>query len=191
MAENKLLINEEQRTIYLYGEINEAIASELNFYIINTNLEDDECEKQMKNYERTPIILHINSVGGAVRDMWSMIDTIEISKTPIHTFCTGYAYSAGMTLFLSGHQRFATRHAKFMYHTLSGCSHGTYEDISETTKELELTQNEIEEYVLSKTKITKDQLENVRKYKQDWYIRGTDVETLGITTVSENEVETN
>jgi ATP-dependent Clp protease protease subunit len=88
------------------------------FNLLQLIKDDDTNENIQKEYKRKPIQIYINSYGGYVNDMWSIIDIILNSKTPIHTYCTGYAQSAAFELFLSGHRRYMTKHAKLMYHQI-------------------------------------------------------------------------
>ena len=145
--------------------------------------EDDEKDKKEKDYERKPINIYINSGGGSIYDMWALIDIIENSKTPIHTYCTGHAMSAGFLILLAGHKRYISKNAILLYHQLSGWIKGKYADMIDDMKERERNQEDIENYVISKTNITKDTLEKIRKEKTDWFIHSEDVESLGIAKV--------
>ena len=97
--------------------------------------------------------------------MWALIDIIENSKTPIYTYCTGYAMSAGFNIFLAGHKRYATKHATFLYHQFSGWRSGKYQDLVEDREEMDCIQNTIEQYVIAKTKFTKKQIIESKKYR--------------------------
>ena len=81
----------------------------LCFNLLYVLQEDNEKDQKQKNYKREPIKLYINSNGGAIDDMWSLIDIMLNSKTPIYTYCTGYAMSAGFLIFLAGSKRFMTK----------------------------------------------------------------------------------
>ena len=74
------------RNIYLHEDINSPAIRRVNQELLAIIEEDDNNDKEKKEYERQPIKLFINSYGGNVDDMWSLIDIIENSKTPIHTY---------------------------------------------------------------------------------------------------------
>lgn len=112
--------------------------------------------------------------------MWVLIDIIEKSKTPIYTYCTGYAMSSGFKIFLAGHKRFATRHATFMFHQMSSIEFGKYQDLVEARKELDFTNKQIEQYVMERTNISQDYIDNIRNTKQDVYIHSDEVLKLSI-----------
>ena len=89
------------------------------WYLLYQIQEDDEKDEKEKDYNREPIKLYINSYGGSIYDMWGLIDVILNSKTPIYTYCTGYAMSAAFKIFLAGHKRYCYKHSIFMYHQMS------------------------------------------------------------------------
>lgn len=182
MAERQanVMYDIENRTLYLFDEINELTVAALFANIMAIVSADDIAETEMRNYVRQPIKLFINSHGGNLCDMWALVDMMLTSATPIETYCTGYAESAGLKIFLAGGRRYVTPHATLMYHQLSSWAHGTYQDIVENQKELEWHQDAIEEYVLKRTRIKHSKLKEVRERKQDWIIHASEAVKLGI-----------
>ena len=90
--------NTDNRTFYLSDDVDNESIGKLMWYLLYQIREDDE-----KDEKGEPIKLYINSYGGSVYDMWGLIDVILNSKTPIYTYCTGYAMSAAFKIFLAGH----------------------------------------------------------------------------------------
>lgn len=58
-------------------------------------------------------------------------------------------------------------------------SNGTYQDVVENMEQMTYLQNMIEEFVSSKTKMTKDELKRIRENKIDYYIHPEDAVKLG------------
>lgn len=172
--------NQEKRIYYLSDDVDNQSIGVLTYSILSAIAEDDEKDSKEKNYKREPIKLYINSYGGSVGDMWGLVDVILNSKTSIHTYCTGYAMSAGFKIFLAGHKRFCYKHSVFLYHQLSTRMSGKYLDVKQEMEETDRTQKDIEEYVLSRTKITKEKLDEIRNQKKDFYIHSEDAFTYGI-----------
>jgi len=170
----------ENRLIYLAGEINSTTTSETCKQILELLERDNISENKEKNFTRKPIKLFIQSRGGNVRDMWSLIDIILTSKTPIHTYCTGYAHSAGLYIFIAGHKRFLTQHAEVMYHQISSGSWGSLKDMEEDMYYCQECQRELEEYMILQTKIKERDLLEVKNSKYDWYIKAEEAVELGI-----------
>ena len=114
--------------------------------------------------------------------MWSLVDIMLQSKTPIYTYCTGYAMSAAFMIFLAGHKRIVTTHSTLMYHQLSQYISGKYQDMVENQKETDWVQKASEDFVFDRTKITRKALKENREKKQDWIFHSEDALKYGIAT---------
>lgn len=86
-------------------------------------------ERLMRQFEDSPyrpIIIHINSYGGEVDALFSMLDTMDAIRAmapPEFKFLTvtmGKAQSAGAALLSYGDYRFATPHSRIMIHQVVG-----------------------------------------------------------------------
>jgi len=181
-SKDNVLINTDKRIFYLSDDIDNSTIAQLNFNILYILDEDARNEKEKCNYERKPIRIYINSDGGNVYDMWSLIDIMLNSKTPIYTYCTGYALSAAFNIFLAGTKRFVSEHATLMYHQISCWRSGKYQDIVEDRTEIDLIQNNIENYIKSRCKITSKMLSENRLHKKNWYIHAYEATELDVAT---------
>lgn len=180
MKKDNIYCNTDKRLFFISDEIDNETMGYICFNLLYLIQSDDENEEKTKNFIREPIKIHINSHGGSVYDMWSLITIMLNSKTPIHTYCTGYAMSAGFNIFLAGGKRFAGKNATFVYHQLSNRHGGKYLDIVQGMDEDTRIQNDIEKFVLSRTKIKKERIDEVREKKIDWYIHSEDFVRLGL-----------
>lgn len=177
---DKVKVNVENRIIVLSDDITEESVSVVSDAILGMLSEDSANRTVLHTYKERPIKLIINSFGGSIYDAMQLIDIIENSTTPIKTFCFGKAMSAGFLIFLAGHYRYMSKNATLMYHQVSQYVGGTCTQIEEDVEELGYTQDKIEKYVLSKSKISKKKLEEIKKYKQDWYIHSEEALKLGV-----------
>ena len=177
---SNIFINSNKRLFCLSDDIDNESIGNMCFNLLQLIQEDDEKDKKEKNYTREPIKIYVNSFGGSVYDMWALIDIMINSKSPIYTYCTGYAMSAAFNIFLAGHKRFATKHSTFLYHQLSFWKEGKYQDMVENQAEMNYLQNEIEIYVKNRTKISNKKLLEVKNKKLDWYIHCDEALKLGI-----------
>lgn len=157
------------RLYYLYGEADTKNCAEIACNILCINREDDEAALDQKSYVRKPIHIFINSRGGNVMDMWSLIDLIESSATPVYTYCNGYAMSAAFQIFLAGHKRFMTPNATLMYHQIYCWRKGKYQDLVEEREHMDYLNSQIEQYIMSKTVLSEEELTEIRKLKKDTY----------------------
>lgn len=177
---DNILVDPESRLFYLSDDIDSTSIGKMCFNLLAIIKHDDKEEEKMRGYRRDPIHVYVNSFGGEAYDMWALIDIIEKSKTPIYTYCTGYAMSAAFKIFLAGHKRFASEHATFMYHQLSGYRQGKYQDLVEDRTELDWLNAAIESYVITHTKMTREAIDDIRTKKKDTYIHAREALELGI-----------
>ena len=177
---DNIKLNTDKRLFYISDDIDNTTISVINFNLLYLLQEDDEKEAKEKDFKRTPIKIYINSNGGAIDDMWSLIDIMLHSKSPIYTYCTGYAYSAGFLIFLAGSKRFMSPHARLMFHQMSCYHNGKYKDLVEDRKEMDFLHKEIIDYVVSRTKISKNKIQTWIEKKQDKYSHYEESLQLGI-----------
>lgn len=181
MADNKdVLLNIDERLFYISNDIDNETMGKMCFNLLYLLQKDDNKEEKEKNFERKPVKIYINSYGGSVYDMWSLIDIMLNAKSPVHTYCTGYAMSAAFQIFLAGSKRFATRHSTFMYHQMSCWRSGKYQDMVEDRKQMDYMQKTIEEYVAGRTKLTKEDIADIREKKKDFFINPQEALKWGI-----------
>lgn len=172
--------NINTRTFFLSDDVDNESVEKLIWDMLYQINEDDEKDEKEKDYKRDPIKLYINSCGGAVYDMWALIDVIRNSKTPIYTYCIGYAMSAAFNIFLAGHKRYCYKHSTFMYHQIHCKRSGKYQDLVEDRVEMDNLNKLIEDYVLERTKLKKEEIADIREKKKDFYIHSDKAIEYGI-----------
>ena len=180
LAKENTYCNGDERLFYLSDDVNNSSIGQLCWSLLFQLQQDDKKEETEKNFTREPIKLYINSYGGSVYDMWALIDIILNSKTPIYTYCTGYAMSAAFNIFLAGHKRFCTLHSTFMYHQIFCMRRGKYQDLVEDREEMDCSQKMIEKYVIERTELTQADIDDIREKKKDFYIHSADALKWGI-----------
>lgn len=168
------------RTIYFSDNVDDESTGIINSNLIKLIESDNQEDEQKKDFKRKPIKFYINSNGGSVEDMWATADIIQNSKTPIYTYCTGKAYSAGFWLFISGHKRFISPHALVLIHTLSSWTEGKIQTMIEQLKYHANAEKMLEKYVVEHTKINQNKLDEVREKKIDWFLTAQECLDLGV-----------
>lgn len=175
-----VFVDSERRTIFFHDSVNPntmaLICSAMQSFITI----DDELEETQKEYERPPIHLYINSPGGSLYDMWALVDIMLMTKTPIFTYCTGYAMSAAFIIFICGDRRFITPHVTLMCHQLSSAQDGTYLDLAQGLDELTWAQANAEQLVCDFTKIAPETMKKIRSEKLDYYIHAKEALELQV-----------
>lgn len=112
--------------------------------IVTVNKFDEESAKEFRNkvaaahntgQEVIPIV--IDSYGGQVYSLMSMISTIKSSELPIATIIQGKAMSCGAILFSFGEEgrRFMDPNATLMIHDVSSGQLGKVEEVKASAKE--------------------------------------------------------
>lgn len=168
------------RTIHLYEDVSISSIKKIAEKIVSINNEDDEEASNLKEYERKPIKLYISTNGGELMDCLGLISLIRSSKTPVHGYVSGYAFSAGFFIFISCHKRFIGQYANVMYHQLSCGFWGTltaHKDNLEINNELmKILHNIVLEYTLI-------ELEDLVKHDtthKDWYFNSEKAIEYGV-----------
>ncbi len=151
---------DEQDRIYWLDTAIDDSTLELVKYIFRCNKEDEG--KSIE--ERKRILIMIDSPGGSVEVLASIIGAMKISKTPIYTCCYCTAFSAAADLLACGHKRFALPMTAMMFHAGSACYQGSQNDINKAKKFFDGMGKRVTDEVNSKTKFDAKFL---RKLKTD------------------------
>jgi ATP-dependent Clp protease protease subunit len=110
-----------------------------------------------------PILIVINSPGGAVDCGFAIWDQVKMLKSPVTTLVTGLAASMGSILSLcaSPGRRFATANARIMIHQplLSGVIKGQATDLEIQAKEMLKTRNGLVQVYVNATGKTFDEID--------------------------------
>ena len=116
-----------------------------------------KCNKEDKGKpveERKPIKVYISSPGGDVVTLWSIIQIIQYSKTPVYTVNISYAYSAAAEILVAGHKRFSLPGTQTMFHRGSNYFGGEASVVESTRKHFDKLEDKLREFLLSHTKIS-------------------------------------
>lgn len=168
------------REFILNKDIGANTVSEIINGINEVNKYDDEQSENKIKYDRKPIKLIVDSFGGEIYSGMTLVNIIDTSTTPIHTYCYGKAMSVGLIIFVVGHKRFAHPLATFMQHQLSG---GTIDNLTAMIESLEqnvILQNMLDSLLVDKSKIKQSKLMSLRQTKTDWFFTGKEALELGV-----------
>lgn len=170
------------RDIYLAGDITtqSISATQAQLWTVIKNIASQNAI--FKGSEIGHINLHILSGGGAIHDMWALIDDLMASPIPIYTYAHGLVASAALKIFLAGAVRFVYPHTTLMYHDLSAGNQGKLQDIEEWKEYLKTEQQKIEDYVKTRTFMKAKQIKEIREKKKDFYMDADTALSLGFAT---------
>lgn len=154
-------ILESERKLFLDKKIDISVMQMVRM-ILRYNMEDHDIPVE----KRQPIMIYIMSPGGDSDCMWSLIDVIMASKTPVWTVNIGCCYSAASEIFLAGSKRLMFKHSKFMYHdgyaALKDNTRRLKSQLDTIMAELDISNR----YLLARTTIPAEEL--VKHLDEDW-----------------------
>jgi ATP-dependent Clp protease protease subunit len=143
----------DERIVMLTGEFNDEMASMIVSQLLYLQSEDAEKD----------ITMYINSGGGMVTAMWSIIDTMNLIKPAVSTVCIGLAASAASLTLANGTKgkRYILPNAEVMIHQPLGGASGQASDVEIRAKRLLLTKQQGTQFMSDKTgqlfeKVSKD-----------------------------------
>lgn len=160
----------------LIGEIGYEIAVAVDSVIRFWNSVDEE--ENIPVEERKPIKVYIHSPGGYLTSTFTMIDAIEMSKTPVYTIAVGEVYSGGFFTFLAGHKKFAYPHASFLYHEGATSNGGDANKFRNFAKFYEVQLEQLRRVVLDNSSISEEEYE--KHIKDDWWLTAEEAVNYGI-----------
>lgn len=157
------------RTLFLYTDIDAEQVAKITEAILAINNYDNLQEQKLVNYQRTPIYLFINSNGGVVYDGLALVDIMTNSKTPIITIAIGKCMSMALIVFLSGHERYVSKNATFMFHSVAGGATGKLTYIQQELGEARRLNKICCDIITKKTKIKEKTLIDFVDKQSEWY----------------------
>jgi ATP-dependent Clp protease protease subunit len=162
------------RALYLSAQVDQVSMGMISTAILDINQNDEYIAKMAEihgmTYNPKPIVLHIDSYGGYVYQCFGLLSVMKNSKVPVHTIVTGCAMSCGFLIAITGHERYAYEKATFMYHQVSGGTHGKVKEVEEDLIEAKRLQKMIEDHTIANTGLTRKQLKENYDAKHDWFM---------------------
>ncbi len=133
----------DERIIMMTEPVNDTMAGIIVAQLLYLQSEDSKKD----------ITMYVNSPGGSVTSMWSIIDTMNLIKPDVSTICVGMAASAASVILANGAKgkRFILSHGEVMIHQPMGGVQGQASDIEITAKNILRTRDNINKFMSEKT----------------------------------------
>lgn len=135
----------KNRIIFLYSEINEDTAKEVNMALMAMHILD----------KKAPIMMEINSPGGSCLDGLSIIDTMVAIGNPIYTNICGEACSMATYVAMCGTKRFMTKNSYWLAHPMASWSSDYINFMKDRAKFTERLDKTLDKIYRKYTKLTK------------------------------------
>lgn len=166
----------DARKLLLNDEIDSNVIDFHVYHILRYNRED----KGKPVEQRKPIVIFINTPGGAVVDGFGLIDAILLSETPVYTVNIGQCSSMGFLIYIAGHKRYAFPHSEFLMHDGETFGFGS---VSKVKDRMEFETGQLEQmtkqYILDHTSI--DSKTYDEKFRIEWYFLSQESKDIGAT----------
>ena len=175
----------EPNTLGLVGDLNEESAQELYHGLMQLN-GGKVFPNPVGEGEERPEDVHllISTGGGAVYDMFGIIDIMNIVKRrrDIATLGTGKVFSAGVPLLASGTKgkRFVTRNARIMMHRCSAGNMGTTADMKASHDEMRLMEDQMVQVIAENSKLSVGEIHNMFSKNTDEYFSAQEAIEMGL-----------
>lgn len=178
------VVNREILIDTLTPQIADTVCEQIRFW----NILDEENLEGISI--REPIKIYINSLGGSLDAAITILNAIEISKTPVFTFNIGTVYKESFLIYLAGHKRYAYPNSMFMYtDSIYPVNSESNENESsfycETDAQNELTNNMREFFIDRVSSINENQYN--KHIKSNWWFTATEAQKAHIV----NEISKN
>lgn len=171
--------NYKNRQIFVFSQIDSYSAQ----YIVRELLAMDR-----KSSEE--ITMFINSPGGSVYQMFAIIDTMKIIKSPVRTVVIGIAASAAACLASAGKTRLISPTGQVMIHEASAGAFGSVSSMQETLEQVAKQQEIMINMLAKNTNKSVSQIKEVIN-KTDKYFTAQEAMAFGIVDriISDNEAQ--
>lgn len=165
--------NLDRRILWLDSEIDDH-SIEYAKQIMEWNMEDGEISAE----KRKPITILFFSPGGDLDMNNLLVDTIQLSDTPIIGVNCGVAASAACFIYLACHKRYTFPTAKFLIHQGSGEFSGTYDIVCAAITNYQAQIKRLGDFVIERTNIPEELF--YANFSSDWYIDAQEAVEYGI-----------
>ena len=170
--QQQMEIDEQRRLVKIFDEIN----SEAAFMLWSA----------IRAYEhadpKAPIYFVLNSPGGSIHSMFSMVDAMMTTTCPIITIGTGICMSAAIPILAAGKKghRFVTPHTRFLLHQQSGGQVGSQSNVRVAFEESEVLHSMHKDLLRKLTKINKTTLNKIFEQPIDHFFGVDEALKFGI-----------
>lgn len=182
MITNKAL---KERTLILNDYVDVESIYKISYYMDRIKKQDDS--KDLPKEDRI-ITIELSSGGGSITDGNFLMGKIEKFKEEygykIITRVNGYAYSMAFMIFIMGTEREIYRYSDVMIHDAATGMNGYMkaDEINDLNEWFKRDWIKTKKIIIEKTKITDEQLEDMKARKLDWFMESDEALKLGVAT---------
>lgn len=127
--------------------------------------------------KREPIKIYFNNASGRgnICAMFTLIDSIKMSKTPIETINMGYLSNESFYVYLAGHKRYSYQNATFVLNELDYICGDELNSAKPTNQVMKNQIDIIKNFVLDRTTVSEKNYDNkIIGASSGWWISAED-----------------
>lgn len=167
--------------VYLVGEILDTTLFDIIIRVRAIQAYRESAD--FKGNPKDPITFLINSPGGNMHEMFSIIDFIQGLDIPVNTICRGTAWSAAAVILACGTgTRAMSKHSSVMFHQSLNYLEGKFNDVKSAIAVSQAMEADVHNLLASATKQTSSDWWK-EKMKTDFYLTSTEAIELGVIDV--------
>lgn len=160
------------REFWIDNEIDERLIKS----IVRPIREINEMDANLRQVE--PIHIYLFTPGGDLDVTMSIVDTIEMSRTPVYTHNMGRCSSGGFFILCAGHKRDSLPSASFMVHELRCGIQGTASQMRGSMKNVSMGDKVLLDLLKRKTLINERDFEKMGAV--DWFMSAEEALEYGV-----------
>lgn len=153
--------------IYFYCSVTKKTCLKLNTELKRIAQGIIDNGKNLLNKDKY-IYLHINSFGGSVFSALSTIDTIINLSVPVVSIIEGAAASSATLISVVCDYRVIYPNSYMLIHQLSSSTWGKMDELEDEMQNLKQLMSKIKQIYKTKTKVNKDELDEILKHDLWW-----------------------
>jgi ATP-dependent Clp protease protease subunit len=159
-----------ERIVFVNGPVEDGMAALVCAQLLYLEAENPKKE----------VSLYINSPGGVVTAGFAIYDTMQYIRSPVATFCMGFAASMGSFLLMAGEpgRRISMPNARIMVHEPSGGFQGKASEIERHAEEILATKRRIHELYAKHCGRTLEEV--VRAVDRDNFMSAEEAKAFGL-----------
>lgn len=157
----------DNQTINFNAVIDDSTVDEFLrvLYVVVNNLKKFEID--FPGFKPSLRLLY-STTGGSVYDAFRMYDAIDSASIPVDIYATGLVASSGLTVLLSGRNKYTFPHTSFLYHQISGRLAGNQEQMRGFYQHTEKLAEYVNQLIVENTRLTMDQLRQMAT-QEHWF----------------------
>jgi len=167
----KLTVETSNNHIYFYSYVDSdrCLALIQQIRDLDNSLRNERLTRSIPDsVERTPIWLHINSMGGELLSAMAIADQLSSIDTPIYSIAEGLCASAATIISLSCDKKYITPMSFMLVHQFSSFMWGKHEEFKDEMKMQEMLMKTLVNFYCQKTSLEKKEVEEILK-RDSWF----------------------